>query len=92
MRHDPDLLAAYHRKVIENDLALTHTIVHAAIDKSVGELQGINEELTLRVVKRTEEGLVVRGAKMLATLGPIADELYVYPATPIQKGSRAVSP
>jgi len=79
-------LAAYHREVIEKDLALTHTIVHAAIDKSVGELQGMNEELTLRVVKRTEEGLVVRGAKMLATLGPIADELYVYPATPIQKG------
>jgi 4-hydroxyphenylacetate 3-monooxygenase/anthranilate 3-monooxygenase (FAD)/4-hydroxyphenylacetate 3-monooxygenase len=79
-------LEAYWRLVQEQDLALTHTIVHAAIDKSVGELQGINEELTLRVVDRTEQGLVVRGAKMLATLGPIADELYVYPATPIQKG------
>ncbi|WP_413249480.1 4-hydroxyphenylacetate 3-hydroxylase N-terminal domain-containing protein [Sinomonas flava] len=79
-------LEAYWRLVQEQDLALTHTIVHAAIDKSVGELQGINEELTLRVVERTEQGLVVRGAKMLATLGPIADELYVYPATPIQKG------
>nr|WP_218062989.1 4-hydroxyphenylacetate 3-hydroxylase N-terminal domain-containing protein [Arthrobacter sp. SDTb3-6] len=79
-------LEAYWRHVQKNDLALTHTIVHAAIDKSVGELQGINEELTLRVVDRTEEGLIVRGAKMLATLGPIADELYVYPAVPIQKG------
>ncbi|MEO5319107.1 4-hydroxyphenylacetate 3-hydroxylase N-terminal domain-containing protein [Arthrobacter sp. CC3] len=79
-------LAAYHREVIEKDLALTHTIVHAAIDKSVGELQGMNEELTLRVVERTEQGLIVKGAKMLATLGPIADELYVYPAVPIQKG------
>ncbi|MCC3268755.1 aromatic ring hydroxylase [Arthrobacter gengyunqii] len=79
-------IAAYHREVIEKDLALTHTIVHAAIDKSVGELQGMNEELTLRVVDRTEEGLIVRGAKMLATLGPIADELYVYPAVPIQPG------
>lgn len=79
-------LQAYWRHVQKHDLALTHTIVHAAIDKSVGELQGINEELTLRVVERTAEGLIVRGAKMLATLGPIADELYVYPATPIQKG------
>ncbi|WP_417235669.1 4-hydroxyphenylacetate 3-hydroxylase family protein [Arthrobacter sp.] len=79
-------LQNYWRLVQEKDLALTHTIVHAAIDKSVGELQGINEELTLRVVDRTEEGLIVRGAKMLATLGPIADELYVYPAVPIQKG------
>ncbi|HJX76745.1 4-hydroxyphenylacetate 3-hydroxylase N-terminal domain-containing protein [Glutamicibacter sp.] len=79
-------LQNYWRLVQEQDLALTHTIVHAAIDKSVGELQGINEELTLRVVERTDEGLIVRGAKMLATLGPIADELYVYPAVPIQKG------
>jgi 4-hydroxyphenylacetate 3-monooxygenase/anthranilate 3-monooxygenase (FAD)/4-hydroxyphenylacetate 3-monooxygenase len=79
-------LEAYWRLVQEQDLALTHTIVHAAIDKSVGELQGINEDLTLRVVERTADGVIVRGAKMLATLGPIADELYVYPATPIQKG------
>ena len=79
-------LEAYWKHVQKHDLALTHTIVHAAIDKSVGELQGINEELTLRVVERTDEGLIVRGAKMLATLGPIADELYVYPAVPIQKG------
>ncbi|MDR2256485.1 MAG: aromatic ring hydroxylase [Arthrobacter sp.] len=79
-------LVNYWREVQEKDLALTHTITHAAIDKSVGELQGMNENLTLRVVERREDGLVVRGAKMIATLGPIADELYVYPATPIQKG------
>jgi aromatic ring hydroxylase len=81
-----DRLAAYQREVIDGDLALTHTIVHAAIDKSVGEFEGVNEDLTLRVVDRTEAGVVVRGAKMLATLGPIADELYVYPATPIRPG------
>lgn len=80
-------IAAYRREVIEKDLALTHTIAHAAIDKSVGEFEGINEDLTLRVVERTDEGLVVRGAKMLATLGPISDELYVYPATPIRPGN-----
>lgn len=81
-----DRLEAYQREVIEGDLALTHTIVHAAIDKSVGELEGINKDLTVRVVERREDGVVVRGAKMLATLGPIADELYVYPATPLRPG------
>lgn len=81
-----DRLAAYQREVIDRDLALTHTIVHAAIDKSVGEFEGVNEDLTLRVVDRTDAGVIVRGAKMLATLGPIADELYVYPATPIFPG------
>ncbi len=80
-------LLAFHRHVAENDLALTHTIAHAAIDKGVGEFSGVNKDLTLQVIDRTEEGLLVRGAKMLATLGPLSDELYVYPATPIFPGN-----
>lgn len=79
-------IAAYQKMVAEQDLALTHTIVHATIDKSIGELDGANADLTLQVVDRTDEGVVVRGAKLLATLGPIADECYVYPATPIKPG------
>lgn len=79
-------LRNYQQEVINGDLALTHTIVHANIDKSVGEFEGVNSDLTLRVIDRNEQGVVVRGAKMLATLGPIADELYVYPATPIRPG------
>lgn len=38
---------------------------------------------TLRVVGRSDDGLVVRGAKMLATLAPFADELVVYPYRPL---------
>lgn len=79
-------ISNYQKLVAEKDLALTHTIVHANIDKSIGELDGANADLTLQVVDRTEEGIVVRGAKLLATLGPIADECYVYPATPIKPG------
>lgn len=79
-------ISNYQKFVAENDLALTHTIVHANIDKSIGELDGANADLTLQVVDRTDEGIVVRGAKLLATLGPIADECYVYPATPIRPG------
>ena len=79
-------ISNYQKHVAENDLALTHTIVHANIDKSIGELDGANAELTLQVVGRTDEGIIVRGAKLLATLGPIADECYVYPATPIRPG------
>lgn len=79
-------ISNYQKLVAERDLSLTHTIVHANIDKSIGELDGQNADLTLQVVDRTEEGIIVRGAKLLATLGPIADECYVYPATPIRPG------
>jgi len=80
-------LARFHREVIERDLALTHTIIHPAIDKGIGELDGINGELATRVVRRTAEGIVIRGAKILATLGPFADELFVYPGPPHPKGA-----
>jgi aromatic ring hydroxylase len=89
-RGDPvfhERLRRYQREVIDRDLALTHTIIHAAIDKGVPELEGINSDLTLRVVDRNEQGIVVRGGKILATLGPFADEIFVYPSQPLPKGS-----
>ncbi|MBS0367020.1 MAG: aromatic ring hydroxylase [Proteobacteria bacterium] len=79
-------LKRFHREVIEGDLSLTHTIIHAAIDRSVPELSGMNADLTLRVTSRHSDRIVVSGAKLLATLGPFADEIFVYPAAPIQKG------
>ena len=36
--------------------------------------------------RRTKDGLIVRGAKMLATHGPTADEILVYPQPGIREG------
>lgn len=82
-----DRLLGFYREVVEKDLSMTHTIIQPAIDKSVGELTGLNGELAARVVGRTQNGVIVRGAKVLATLGPFADELFVYPAGPLPPGS-----
>ena len=35
----------------------------------------------------TEHGIVVRGARVLATLAPFADEIAVYPALPLPAGA-----
>ncbi|MBU0556748.1 MAG: aromatic ring hydroxylase [Alphaproteobacteria bacterium] len=80
-------LKNFHREVIDGDLSMTHTIVHANIDKGAAPLAGMNSELTLRVVGRNENGIIVRGGKVLATLGPLADELYVYSSMPIPSGA-----
>lgn len=79
-------LKRFHREVIDKDLSLTHTIINADIDRAVDQTVGLNAELGLKVVDRTRNGLVVRGAKVLATLGPFANEIYVYPSRPVQKG------
>jgi aromatic ring hydroxylase len=76
-------LRRFYREVVEGDLSLTHTIVHPVVDKTLPDTEGINGECAARVVRRTANGIVVRGAKILATLGPFADELFVYPGHPL---------
>jgi aromatic ring hydroxylase len=82
-------IARFQREVIEGDLSMTHTIIQPAIDRGVGEVSGLNAELALRIVGRNKNGVIVRGAKILATLGPFADELFVYPAGPLPPGTPA---
>lgn len=77
-----DRLNAFYREVVEKDLSLTHTIIHPVVDKSLPDTVGINGQLALKVVRRTKDSIIVRGAKILATLGPFADELFVYPGQP----------
>jgi len=82
-------LRKFYREVVEGDLSMTHTIIQPAIDRSVPDTHGMNADLAARVVRRTSNGVIVRGAKVLATLGPFADELFVYPAGPLPPNTPA---
>ncbi|MCI0859371.1 MAG: 4-hydroxyphenylacetate 3-monooxygenase, oxygenase component [Chloroflexi bacterium] len=71
----------YFTYIRENDLVLTHTLVN--LQRSRAPLATLLEDQTdvaLSVVKETDAGVVVRGPRLLATLGPLADEIAVYPA------------
>jgi 4-hydroxyphenylacetate 3-monooxygenase oxygenase component len=69
----------YYRFCRDKDLFLTHAIVNPQVDRSKSSSEQADEYAHLRVVEETKEGLIVRGAKMLATHGPTADEILVYP-------------
>ena len=70
----------YYEMVREKDLVLTHTLVNIQRNRS-GAATALDDSLdvALSVVKETDEGIIVHGARVLATL-PIADEIAVYPA------------
>jgi len=70
----------YYEMVREKDLVLTHTLVNIQRIRS-GAATALDDSLdvALSVVKETDEGIIVHGARVLATL-PIADEIAVYPA------------
>jgi 4-hydroxyphenylacetate 3-monooxygenase len=76
-------LVEYQRELARADLVLTHTIIHPTVDKAVPEVEAGGGEVALHKVSRTREGIVVRGARVLATLAPFADELLVYTGQPL---------
>ena len=70
----------YYEKVREEDLVLTHTLVNLQRSRVPTEqILHDNTDIALSVVKETDSGIIVHGARLLATL-PIADEIAVYPA------------
>ncbi|MFN8473816.1 MAG: 4-hydroxyphenylacetate 3-monooxygenase, oxygenase component [Anaerolineae bacterium] len=71
---------AYYDYVRENDLTLTHSLINPQANRAVGPAQQADPYLAARVVKETDAGFIIRGARMMATL-PIADELLVFPST-----------
>ena len=76
-------LIAFQREIAAKDLALSHTIIHPQVDARVAPYEGVNREVALKKVDETGNGIIVRGARILATLGPFADELAVYPGQPL---------
>lgn len=68
----------YYKYIRDNDLFLTHAIVNPQNDRSQSSHKQQDEFTHLGAVKETDEGLIVRGAKMLATLAPITDEVIIY--------------
>jgi 4-hydroxyphenylacetate 3-monooxygenase oxygenase component len=81
-----DNVRQYYKHCRDRDLFLTHAIVNPQSDRSKASHQQDDKFAHLGVVEETKDGLVVRGAKMLATHGPTADELLVYPEPGIRDG------
>lgn len=76
-------LRAYHEYIREHDLCLTHAFGHPQVNRGAGIGAQPDPYVPVGVVDTTSEGVIVRGAKQLATLAPFADELFVPPYRPL---------
>jgi 4-hydroxyphenylacetate 3-monooxygenase oxygenase component len=91
-RKDPrygENIVRYYEDCRENDWCLTHTLVDPQIDRSKGPADQPDPFTVLRVVRETDRGIIVRGAKMLSTLAPFANEMWVGPFYPRRPGEEA---
>ena len=82
-------ITAYYDEARKHDWCATHTLVNPRASRAAGWAGHTDAELALKLVDRTAEGIIVNGARMLATLGPLAEELLVFPSTLLKQEAAA---
>src|SRR5215475_6835448 len=73
-----DNVRRYYEYIRENDLTLTHSLITLQRSRNIAGTFNLSDDTALRVIRETDAGIVVHGARILATLGPLADEIGVY--------------
>jgi 4-hydroxyphenylacetate 3-monooxygenase len=70
----------YYEHIRENDLVLTHTLLNLQRNRAPGATPLEDRtDIALSVVKETDAGIIVHGARVLATLAPLSEEIALYP-------------
>ncbi|WP_042356190.1 4-hydroxyphenylacetate 3-monooxygenase, oxygenase component [Bacillus rubiinfantis] len=75
----PEHIQALYKRAKENDLSFTHTFITPQTNR--GQLAipfSEKKPISARVIERTEKGLIITGARLLATQGGLTDEVLVY--------------
>ena len=83
----------YYEHIRENDLVLTHTLLNLQRNRAPGATPLEDRtDIALSVVKETDAGIIVHGARVLATLAPLSEEIALYPTTSHMLPGDAPSP
>lgn len=84
-------LAGYYEYARDHDLYLTYAIVNPQFDRSKSAGEQAEEFAAAGVVDQDAAGIIVRGAKMLATASPMANEVMIAAIQPLKAGEEKYS-
>jgi 4-hydroxyphenylacetate 3-monooxygenase len=76
----PENIQTLYERAMKHDLSFTHTFVTPQVNRSQVYLGFSNEPISAKVIDRNEKGLVIKGARLLATQGGLTDEVLVFSA------------
>lgn len=79
-----DNVLAFHRRVVEDDLYVSYAIIPPQVSRATTAHAWEGDFIQVGVKEEREDGIVVRGAQMLATGGAVADEILVSCIKPLQ--------
>ncbi|MDM5332190.1 4-hydroxyphenylacetate 3-monooxygenase, oxygenase component [Ureibacillus composti] len=74
----PNNLRALYERAKANDLSFTHTFITPQVNRSITYIETTKEPIAAKVVDENDEGIVIKGARLLATQGGLTDEVLVF--------------
>lgn len=80
----PENITKFYEYAREHDISMTHTFINPQVNREQFYFEDSDEPIAAKVVDRNDEGIVVKGARLLATQGGITDEIVVFSAGGIQ--------
>src|SRR6185312_12231329 len=79
---------AYYEYARENDITMTHTLVNPQVDRS-RPVEHQEKDLAAQIVRETDAGVVINGARMVSTLCAYSHDIMVMPSTYIANTKEA---
>lgn len=76
----PENIQSLYESAMKQDLSFTHTFITPQVNRSQEYLETSEEPISAKVIDKTKEGLVIKGARLLATQGGVTDEVLVFSA------------
>ncbi|RUL51914.1 4-hydroxyphenylacetate 3-monooxygenase, oxygenase component [Lysinibacillus antri] len=74
----PQNLITFYKTAREKDLSFTHTFISPQVNRSQVYIENSKEPIAAKIVEVTNEGIVIKGARLLATQGGLTDEVLVF--------------
>lgn len=76
----PENLQAFYELAREKDLSITHTFITPQVNRSQFYVEKEGEPVAAKIVGENKEGIIIKGARLLATQGGLTDEVLVFSA------------
>jgi 4-hydroxyphenylacetate 3-monooxygenase len=76
----PENIQCLYERAMEQDLSFTHTFITPQVNRSQLYSEFSEKPISAKVIDRNEKGIVIKGARLLATQGGLTDEVLVISA------------
>lgn len=76
----PENIQALYDRARKDDLSFTHTFITPQVNRSQHYFESADEPISAKITGETADGLIINGARLLATQGGLTDEVLVFSA------------